>query len=73
MNNLSALLGVTMHLIDDLWNRKMAVIQLKQMETRHKGELIAEELICMMKDWNINESQRGVLVHDNASSMVKAA
>ena len=26
-----------------------------------------------MKDWNINESQHGVLVHDNASSMVKAA
>ena len=34
---------------------------------------IAEELLCMMKVWNINENQSGVLVHDNGSSMVKAA
>ena len=33
MNNLSALLGVTVHWIDDSWNREMTVIQLKQMET----------------------------------------
>ena len=62
-----------MQWIDDSWNGKMTVIQLKQMETRHTGEVIAEALICMMKDWNINESQCGILVHDNASSMVKAA
>lgn len=72
MNNLNSYLSLSAHLIDDEWNRKFAILQMRQMEGCHTSELIAEEIKSILEEWNTIDTQRGVLLRDNGSSMVKA-
>ncbi|CAL1529445.1 unnamed protein product [Lymnaea stagnalis] len=73
VNNLNAFLSFTVHWIDESWHRKFAFLQLRQMEGRQTGEVIATEVMSILEDWQIQGSRCGVLVHDNGASMVKAA
>ena len=71
--NLHSLLSLTAHWVNDSFERKFAVLNVRPFDGSHTGEYIAEIFDDMFRSWQINkEDQVHVVVHDNASNMVKA-
>jgi hypothetical protein len=71
--NLHSLLSLTAHWINDSFERKSAVLNVKPFDGSHTGEYIAETFDAMFRSWQINkQDQVHLVVRDNASNMVKA-
>jgi hypothetical protein len=72
-NNLNAFISLTAHWIDSKWNRMSIVLSLRNLEDRHTGQVISDNILAMLAAWSIPDEKRGVLVRDNGASMKKAA
>lgn len=71
--NLHSLLSLTAHWVNDTFERKSAVLNVKPFDGSHTGEYIAEAFHEMFCSWEINkQDQVHLVVRDNASNMVKA-
>ena len=71
--NLHSLLSLTAHWVNDTFEQKSAVLNVKPFDGSHTAEYIAEEFDEMFRSWEINKrDQVHLVVRDNTSNMVKA-
>ena len=70
--NFDSLLSLTAHLVTDSFERKSAILSVNPFDGSHTGENMAAKFDEMFHLWEINKDQVHLVVHDNASNMVKA-
>ncbi len=66
-----AFLGMTAHILTPKLGRRNFAIACKRITGRHTHDIIAKELLSILKDWGIQYKTEG-LCTDNASNFVKA-
>lgn len=64
-------MSLTCHFIDDHWERKQVVLNIKAMSGSHTGDYISELFLNMMDQWDINIERVVLVLRDSGANMVK--
>ena len=70
--NITSLLSLTAHWIDDAFVKVSAVLHAQAVEESHTGEHVAAQMEQMLQNWEIPCDKVHIVISDNASNMVKA-
>lgn len=68
-----SLISLTAHWVTAEFNRVAAVLHAHKFEGSHTGEYICEKLEDMLKNWGISKARVHLIIHDNASNMMKGS
>lgn len=66
-----ALMSLTCHFIDDNWERKQVLLNVKTMSGSHTGEYIGDMFITMLNYWDISHERVVLVLRDSGANMVK--
>uniref|UniRef100_A0AAQ5YIA3 BED-type domain-containing protein n=1 Tax=Amphiprion ocellaris TaxID=80972 RepID=A0AAQ5YIA3_AMPOC len=66
-----SLMSLTCHFIDEKWERKQVVLNIKAMAGSHTGEYISEMFLAMLEQWNIQAERVFLVLRDSGANMVK--
>nr|XP_023660962.1 zinc finger BED domain-containing protein 4-like [Paramormyrops kingsleyae] len=64
-------MSLTCHFIDNNWERKQVVLNVKAMSGSHTGEYISSMFLSMLKHWDINHDRVVLVLCDSGANMVK--
>ncbi|CAF4878353.1 unnamed protein product [Pieris macdunnoughi] len=67
-----SLLSLTAHGITNKYERISIILKCEQLEGRHTGEIIANNLHNILKDWNLSAESVHCILRDRGSNMIKA-
>ena len=65
-------LGVTSHTITDDWDLAHFTLQNKALPDQHTTKNLAEALLTVLRDWNLDPATLSCAVVDNAANVQKA-
>uniref|UniRef100_UPI00358FB429 uncharacterized protein n=2 Tax=Myxine glutinosa TaxID=7769 RepID=UPI00358FB429 len=66
-----SLMSLTCHFIDDDWQRKQVVLNVKAMYGSHTGDYISEQFIGMLNQWDISRERVVLVLRDTGANLVK--
>lgn len=67
-----SLLSLTAHGITDNYERVSVILKCEQLEGRHTGEIIANNLNNILQDWGLSTESVHCILRDRGSNMIKA-
>ena len=67
-----SLLSLTAHGITDNYERVSVILKCEQLESRHTGEIIANNLNNILQDWGLSTESVHCILRDRGSNMIKA-
>ncbi|CAK1579976.1 unnamed protein product [Parnassius mnemosyne] len=67
-----SLLSLTAHGITNKYERVSIILKCEQLEGRHTGEIIANNLNNILKDWGLSTESVHCILRDRGSNMIKA-
>lgn len=68
----NAMISLTAHWITETFTRKSAVLHVQSFPESHTGTNICAMFTVMFERWQIERENVHIIVHDNATNMVKA-
>lgn len=68
----TSFLSLTAHWIDEKLTRQAAVLHCQKFDGQHTGSRLADALLDMMNQWNIEKQRVHLVIRDGGANMVKA-
>ncbi|XP_031673379.1 uncharacterized protein LOC116364351 isoform X2 [Oncorhynchus kisutch] len=66
-----SLMSLTGHFIDDVWTRKLVVLNVKTMTGSHAGNYIREMFLTTLEHWDIHTERVVLVLRDSGANMMK--
>jgi hypothetical protein len=72
-HSIQSFVSMSGHWIDDEFKRSSVLLTCQVITDRHTGEVLGEQLLQILKSWNLSLLNIHILLRDNAANMIKAS